>query len=249
MSDLNDLIPTDSGWELTAAESINDAGQIVGAGKLDGLTRAFLLTLVANPDPIPFVRLISPADGDWVSGAEITLSAEASDADGEIRRVEFFAQRVSRRDPLTGGIPVNYPNGSRIGDLHPPGWLGSVTNPPFALTVTNLASGNYLILAKAFDDQGATACAPEVLVRLNAPPRLRVVRGPAIVPNPASTDKTLTLRLMNGNEEMAYDVEASADLGMWTHVGRIGASADPFGGAFQISEPADSHRFYRVVSR
>ena len=120
---------------------------------------------------------------------------------------------------------------------------------PFTLTVTNLASGNYLILAKAFDDQGATACAPEVLVRLNAPPRLRVVRGPAIVPNPASTDKTLTLRLLNGNEEKSYDVEASADLGTWTHVGKIGASADPFGGAFQISEPTDSHRFYRVVSR
>ncbi|HVR37286.1 MAG TPA: Ig-like domain-containing protein, partial [Methylomirabilota bacterium] len=131
MSDLNDLIPTHSGWELTAAESINDAGQIVGSGQFNGQTRAFLLTPVANPDPIPFVRLISPADGDWVSGAEITLSAEASDGDGEIRRVEFFAQRVSRRDLLTGGISVNYPNGSRIGDLHPPGWLGSVTNQPF----------------------------------------------------------------------------------------------------------------------
>lgn len=44
MKNLNALIPADSGWALTAATAINDAGQIVGTGILDGQTRAFLLT-------------------------------------------------------------------------------------------------------------------------------------------------------------------------------------------------------------
>lgn len=42
--DLNALIPRGSGWILTEARDINDAGQIVGTGVVDGHTRAFLLT-------------------------------------------------------------------------------------------------------------------------------------------------------------------------------------------------------------
>ncbi len=42
--DLNERIPTDSGWVLRSAEAIDDAGRIVGFGSFDGQTRAFLLT-------------------------------------------------------------------------------------------------------------------------------------------------------------------------------------------------------------
>jgi probable HAF family extracellular repeat protein len=42
--DLNTLISPGSGWILTSAAAINDAGQIVGAGLRDGRPRAFLLT-------------------------------------------------------------------------------------------------------------------------------------------------------------------------------------------------------------
>ena len=44
MQDLNNLIPAGSGWFLSAAADINDAGQIVGNGKLNGEDHAFLLT-------------------------------------------------------------------------------------------------------------------------------------------------------------------------------------------------------------
>ena len=45
--DLNYLIPADSGWKLIRASAINDRGQIVGLGRLNGKTRAFLLTPVS----------------------------------------------------------------------------------------------------------------------------------------------------------------------------------------------------------
>jgi len=45
--DLNTLIPANSGWRLLSAEGVNNLGQIVGFGTLNGQTRAFLL------DPIP----------------------------------------------------------------------------------------------------------------------------------------------------------------------------------------------------
>ncbi len=47
--DLNDLIDPASGWLLGQAWDINNAGQIVGAGLLDGQRRSFILT----PVPVP----------------------------------------------------------------------------------------------------------------------------------------------------------------------------------------------------
>ena len=44
MRDLNGLIARDSGWVLTHARDINDAGRIVGVGWLNGEQRGFLLT-------------------------------------------------------------------------------------------------------------------------------------------------------------------------------------------------------------
>lgn len=48
MLDLNSLIPAVSGWELQFAGSINDAGQIVGQGRINGQSHAFLLTPVTD---------------------------------------------------------------------------------------------------------------------------------------------------------------------------------------------------------
>lgn len=42
--DLQDLIPTDSGWLLMNATAINNVGQIVGSGMLNGEQHAFVLT-------------------------------------------------------------------------------------------------------------------------------------------------------------------------------------------------------------
>lgn len=44
MQDLNTLIPANSGWTLESASAINDLGQIVGTGTIDGQNHAFLVT-------------------------------------------------------------------------------------------------------------------------------------------------------------------------------------------------------------
>ena len=53
MRDLNDCIPVNSGWVLTEARGVNDAGQIVGNGLHNGQPRAFLLTPNSGPDAAP----------------------------------------------------------------------------------------------------------------------------------------------------------------------------------------------------
>ena len=45
ITDLNDLLPDHSGWKLTYAIAINEAGLIVGDGETGGENRAFLLTM------------------------------------------------------------------------------------------------------------------------------------------------------------------------------------------------------------
>jgi probable HAF family extracellular repeat protein len=66
MQDLNNLIPTNSGWVLSRAVDINDAGQIVGNGFKNGQPRAFLLTptqplLLTEPNSTKAVVLESIA--------------------------------------------------------------------------------------------------------------------------------------------------------------------------------------------
>ena len=43
MYDLNNLIPANSGWTLVNASAINDLGQIVGNGLVNGAGHAFRL--------------------------------------------------------------------------------------------------------------------------------------------------------------------------------------------------------------
>jgi uncharacterized repeat protein (TIGR01451 family) len=63
LTDLNQLLPSGSGWNLAAAFDINDRGQIVGEGMHNGEPRAFRLdptriaadvgvSLTASPDPL-----------------------------------------------------------------------------------------------------------------------------------------------------------------------------------------------------
>jgi probable HAF family extracellular repeat protein len=69
MTNLNTLIPSNSGWTLNEALGINNSGQIVGAGTYDGESLAFLL------DPVP-----EPASCSVLIGAVAILLSRRRDA-------------------------------------------------------------------------------------------------------------------------------------------------------------------------
>lgn len=48
--DLNQMIPADSGWELIEAAAVNNLGQIVGRGWLDGRSAIFLLSPIQGDE-------------------------------------------------------------------------------------------------------------------------------------------------------------------------------------------------------
>ncbi|MEO8429578.1 MAG: hypothetical protein ABI651_20995, partial [Verrucomicrobiota bacterium] len=69
---LQELLPTNSGWHLDAAYSINDFGQIVGYGRTNFQTHAFLLTQTNPPPPARISwDLLDPVPG-LLEGAEVT---------------------------------------------------------------------------------------------------------------------------------------------------------------------------------
>lgn len=53
MLDLNSLLADTTGWELTSAIEINNLGQIIGSGLLNGEQRGFVLTPI--PEPVVFI--------------------------------------------------------------------------------------------------------------------------------------------------------------------------------------------------
>ena len=77
MMDLNDMIPTNSGWELMEARGMNTAGQIIGWGMHGGHTNAFLLTPVSGPTMMtssPNPEIVGP-------GAMVTLRMQMTATD------------------------------------------------------------------------------------------------------------------------------------------------------------------------
>lgn len=104
------------------------------------------VTVTVNPNVAPVVTLTAPAGGtSFAAPATIALAASATDADGSVTRVEFFA-------------------GSAL--------VGTATSAPFAVTWSNAAAGSYSLSAKAIDNLGAAATSSPVSVTIsaNAPP-------------------------------------------------------------------------------
>ena len=61
VTDLNTLLPANSGWDIVDATGINDSGQIVGTGYINGQSHAYLLELNGASDPVSE----TPEPGTW----------------------------------------------------------------------------------------------------------------------------------------------------------------------------------------
>lgn len=99
------------------------------------------VTVVAPKNVLPIVQLLPPSEGGTVTqGAMVTLTAFASDADGSIKKVEFY-------------------NGSTL--------IDSVTSGPYKISLnTSMMSGQLLLSARAFDDAGAFSVSNTVTLKI-----------------------------------------------------------------------------------
>lgn len=148
---------------------------------------AAVTVTVTQPNQAPTVTLTSPANGaSFVAPASITLAATASDPEGAMARVEFFA------------------NGTRI---------GTDTDAPYSLSWTNVAAGTYSITAIAFDSAGASrTSAPASVTVTAASSAPRLVVFTASSDHAAVTRYVLEIFASGADPATATPV-ASSDLG------------------------------------
>jgi glucose/arabinose dehydrogenase len=133
------------GWLLTSQAESSNRSVRGFASRESGANAGMLVVNYTTPPPNspPSVSIISPADGaSFISPADVTIEADATDTDGTITKVEFFDGESS---------------------------LGSVAAAPFTETVT-LYAGSHPLTAVATDDQGANAASDIVTIDVNTVP-------------------------------------------------------------------------------
>jgi hypothetical protein len=143
-------VPNTDGWQTWQTVSLPnvvlDAGPQIMRLVLDNAGPDYVanfnwiqasLTLSNNP---PKVSITSPVEQATFSASEnISILANASDADGTVSKVEFFQ------------------NGFLI---------GTATALPYRVSWTNVPSGNYLLTAKVTDNIGNTATSSTRTIRV-----------------------------------------------------------------------------------
>lgn len=149
-------------WQLPGgAEPVDGAPPIPGAN----------LFTYLNPDvSTATITISSPADGaTFAEGASITITVNATDSNGPIRKVEFFAEGKK---------------------------LGESVAAPFSFTWSSVPAGRYSLSAAALDRQGFVITSPVVKVVVgNPPPEALFVIGTDSVPNLNASDAAIKVRL------------------------------------------------------
>jgi Chitobiase/beta-hexosaminidase C-terminal domain/Bacterial Ig domain/Bacterial lectin len=115
----------------------------------------------------PQITLVGPTNGTvFTAPTNILLSADASDPDGSISKVEFFQGATK---------------------------LGETNNAPYQFTWTNAPAGLYSLTAKATDDSSATTVSSAAVIRVTAPGLSASYSGGQIVISWATAAGSYTL--------------------------------------------------------
>ncbi len=167
--------------------------------------------LVTNAAVPPLVTITNPASGTVLSApASVNLAASASVASGSVANVQFFE----------GSIP-----------------LASVTAPPFAVPVANLAAATYTFTAVATADSGLTATNAISVNVINA--------SPLIISAPGGATPGHFGFSYSSDPGLKYAVQVSTNLNSgWTAIATNTASANPTG--FVDANAHSASSFYRV---
>ena len=118
--------------------------------KVSGDTRLNYLMFVAmeTSTAAPSVVITAPVDGAaFIPGADVSITADASDSDGQVARVEFFAETAEGRQSV-----------------------GVDTQAPYEIIVPNVPEANYILTAEATDNDGMISRSSAIAVFVDATP-------------------------------------------------------------------------------
>jgi hypothetical protein len=142
----------------------------------------------------PTVSIISPTNGAILAAPfGGTIQANAADSDGTVVRVDFFSDAAL---------------------------VGSVSNAPFNLAVTNIAAGTRALFAVATDDRGATRRSATVTVTVVTP-------VPIVLSGIQRSFNTQSVFSYSANVGLRYAVERGATWSNWTTIRSNTANVNP----------------------
>ncbi len=167
---------------------------------------------VAATNAFPTTTLTQPAAGSvFATDQSFTMRATAQDTNGSVVKVEFLA-------------------GETI--------LGSVTNTPYTLLVSNFLAGNYTLRSRATDNQGATGSSAPVTISVVTP-------GPSTLTSSGLVGGSFQVTF-TATTGLSYILQASTNLVDWVSqaTNRAEAATITF---TDTTAPGSSTRFYRSV--
>jgi Glycosyl hydrolase family 48/Bacterial Ig domain len=207
------LLGTDStapysfAWTNVAAGPYSITAKATDNGGATTISTAVSLTVTGPVNTPPTVSITAPANNaSFAAPANITITANAADANGTVTNVQFF-------------------NGTTL--------LGTDATSPYSFTWTNVAAGPYSITAKATDNAGAVTTSAAVSITVtgpgNTPPTVSITApvnnasfvAPAsitITANAADANGTVTnVQFFNGTTLLGTDATAPYSF-IWTNV-------------------------------
>jgi len=166
----------------------------VATDNAGGSTTSGVVNVIVNANTAPAVTLTSPSSGtSFMAPATTTISATATDANGSIARVDFFA-------------------GSTL--------LGSDTSSPYAANWSNVPAGTYVLTAKATDNAGVstTSAGVSVTVKANQAPTVSLTSpsSGAAFTAPASIGLTASASDVDGSVQKVEFYNGTTLLGSAT---------------------------------
>jgi len=127
----------------SAGSSLINAGVNVGYSYIGSSPDIGAYESGTVSNALPLVSLTSPANSaGFTTGSTVTLSANASDSDGTIAKVEFFQGATKLGEDLTS---------------------------PYSFAWTGVPAGSYSLTAKATDDQSAVTTSAAIAITVTNP--------------------------------------------------------------------------------
>jgi RHS repeat-associated protein len=133
-------------WNNVAAGSYSLTAR--ATDNLGATSTSAAVTITVNANVPPAVNITSPSSGAvFTAPANITVTANASDSDGTVSRVDFY-------------------QGATL--------IGTSMTSPYTISWNSVAAGSYALTARATDNLGATTTSAPVNITVNAPPAVSI---------------------------------------------------------------------------
>ena len=193
-------------WNNVTEGTYSITAKATDNSDLIAVSSSVTISVAIPVQPIsPAISLVSLTRGSFVAPSNVILTADASDADGSINKVEFFA------------------NGAKIAET---------STHPYSISWNNVEAGVYVITAKATDNSGLTTLSAEMEVIVSKPkiaPKVKLTSpvnntsyaGPVnitLTADALAVDATIVkVEFFNGTTKLGEDATAPYEF-VWKNV-------------------------------